>query len=43
MGMDITKPVALDVLTGIVDPNDPNGVKFDFTKEDAISSYKESY
>jgi hypothetical protein len=43
VGMDITKPVALDVLTGIVDPNDPNGVKFDFTEEDAISSYKESY
>ena len=43
VGMDITKPVALDVLTGIVDPNDPNGEKFDFTEKDAISSYKESY
>lgn len=42
-GMDITKPIVLDDLTGIVDPNDLKGAKFDFTEEDAISSYKESY
>ena len=42
-GLDITSPVNIDNLTGVLDPNDSNGVKFDFPREDAIAGYKESY
>lgn len=42
-GMDITNPIELGALTGIVDPNDSRGAVFDFTEEDAVASYKESY
>ena len=42
-GMDITNPIQLSGLTGIVDPTTVNGLKFDFPEDNAISSYKESY
>lgn len=43
IGMDVSKPIDILSITGILDPNTVTGDLVDFTRESAVSSYKESF